>query len=81
VSPASCEQYIDMMADYAEGVLRGPGVDVLRAHLASCASCAERLRSDDELLALLRRATDVEMPEDAKDRLRQLLASIREPRD
>jgi len=68
-----------MVAEYAAGALRAPAVGLLRMHLAACNACADRLRDNALLVDVLRRATDVPMPEDARTRLRELLASIGDP--
>jgi hypothetical protein len=65
---------MEIVADYADDAAE----QALREHLASCGACAELLRSEGAFLERLRGATDIAMPEEAKARLRRLLASVRD---
>lgn len=69
-----CEPFRALIADYMDGALEAPAARRLEEHLASCTACADALRADEAFVAHLRGATDVTMPDDAKARLRRLLA-------
>jgi hypothetical protein len=74
----TCREEIALMPEYLGREL---GL-ILRArflfHLACCAACRAYLRTYRATIALVARAADVEMPEDAKRRLRELLAERRD---
>lgn len=72
--PAPCEECVERFADYVEGGLNEEQHAAVRAHLASCAACAQTLREYGAVSDLARRATDATMPPDVALRLRRLLA-------
>jgi hypothetical protein len=69
-----------MVAEHAAGDLLPPALGLLIGHLASCSGCASRLRSEVAFVSRLRQATDASMTDDARARLRELLASIGDPK-
>lgn len=70
----NCERCLELLPDHLDGALPfEEGAEVQR-HVASCAECAATVRACMALPELLRRATDVPMPPEAKIRLRQFLA-------
>jgi AcrR family transcriptional regulator len=63
----SCPEFGDRVFDYLEGSLRDPAA--FRAHLASCASCAESLRGIEENERLLAAARVPAAPADLWPRI------------
>jgi anti-sigma factor RsiW len=76
----SCDRYAELLAEYADGTLEPSATDSLREHLRECTACAAILRAEATFVERLRSATTATMPDGAKDRLRQLLVSIRKSR-
>jgi anti-sigma factor RsiW len=70
----SCDQVVTFLGDYSDGVLPEEDRHAVDTHLRSCARCTEVLGDCRRLPEIVRRATDIAMPVDAKARLRRLLS-------
>jgi anti-sigma factor (TIGR02949 family) len=71
----SCENAIDLLLDFLEGVLDPDTVAELERHLAGCPPCVAYLRTYRQTPAVAREAAREPMPEDLKARLRAFLVA------
>jgi putative zinc finger protein len=69
----ACRDAIDLMADYLEQALGGDLLAALERHLADCRPCVAYLATYRKTRELTGEAGRIEMPEEMKTRLRQLL--------
>lgn len=69
----NCERCLELLPDYLDGALPVQERANVQAHVAACAGCGGTIKACMALPELLRRATDVPMPPEAKVRLRQFL--------
>jgi anti-sigma factor RsiW len=77
----TCKDAIAILADYLESTLSPELVEKLEAHLRDCAPCRAYLATYRKTKSLAADAGRVEMPEEMKTRLRDLLlAQLRERR-
>ena len=77
----TCKDAIAIMADYLESALSPELVEKLEEHLHDCAPCRAYLATYRKTKSLAADAGRVEMPEEMKTRLRELLlAQLRERR-
>jgi anti-sigma factor RsiW len=76
-----CRDAIAILADYLESTLSPELVEKLEEHLRDCAPCRAYLATYRKTKSLAADAGRVEMPEEMKARLRELLlAQLRERR-
>jgi predicted anti-sigma-YlaC factor YlaD len=72
----TCQQAIALLADYLEMVLEPRSLmEELEAHLHDCAPCRAYLATYRRTRDLAASTSQVEMPEEMKDRLRAFLLS------
>jgi anti-sigma factor RsiW len=71
----TCQELIDVLADYLEQSLPGDVAAALERHLADCAPCRAYLATYEKTRVLGTEAQRREMPEEMKERLRQFLVS------
>jgi hypothetical protein len=57
-----CADFDALLCDYVDGVLRGPELALLEAHLAECEACRELARDSRVALEFIGRAAEVEVP-------------------
>lgn len=77
----TCKDAIAILADYLESTLSPELVEKLEEHLRDCAPCRAYLATYRKTKSLAADAGRVEMPEEMKTRLRELLlAQLRERR-
>jgi anti-sigma factor RsiW len=77
----TCKDAIAILADYLESTLSPELVAKLEEHLRDCAPCRAYLATYRKTKSLAADAGRVEMPEEMKTRLRELLlAQLRERR-
>ena len=77
----TCKDAIAILADYLESTLSPELVEELDEHLRDCAPCRAYLATYRKTKSLAADAGRVEMPEEMKTRLRELLlAQLRERR-
>jgi anti-sigma factor RsiW len=77
----TCKDAIAILADYLESTLSPELVEKLEEHLRDCAPCRAYLATYRKTKSLAADAGRVEMPEEMKTRLRDLLlAQLRERR-
>jgi anti-sigma factor RsiW len=77
----TCKDAIAILADYVESTLSPELIEKLEEHLRDCAPCRAYLATYRETKSLAADAGRVEMPEEMKSRLRELLlARLRERR-
>jgi anti-sigma factor RsiW len=69
----TCHDLIGLLLDYLEGALDPDTVAAFERHLQDCAPCRAYLRTYDRSRRLVGDVSQVEMPEELKDRLRDLL--------
>ena len=77
MSGLRCDECPALLDDCAAGTLQDQAGRALEAHVESCEGCARLVHDYLALPALVRRATDVQMPYEVELRLRQLLAATR----
>lgn len=70
----SCERFVNLLSDYAEGALPSDDLTAMNAHLLACEGCRQLLADYESIPAVVRRATNIAMPSGAQARLRRLLA-------
>ena len=71
--PLTCRDVIGLLLDYLEGALDPDTVAAFERHLQDCAPCRAYLKTYDRSRRLVGEVSRVEMPEELKDRLRELL--------
>jgi anti-sigma factor RsiW len=69
----TCREAIDVLAEFLEQSLSPQALAEFEQHLADCAPCRAYLETYRRTVALAGRAERVEMPEEMKSRLRDLL--------
>jgi anti-sigma factor RsiW len=69
----TCKDVIALLADYLESALGPELLSALERHLADCRACLAYLNTYRKTRELTGRAGRVEMPDEMKQRLRQLL--------
>jgi len=70
-----CDRSSELLGDYVENRLAPAERTAMDAHFETCAACVELLRSYMAIPEIARRATAVNMPPEARERLRQFLAA------
>jgi hypothetical protein len=70
----TCREEIALLPEYVAGALGPVGRLRFALHLVWCAACRAYLRTYRATVALAARAADVEMPGEARGRLRARLA-------
>jgi anti-sigma factor RsiW len=77
----TCQEGIALLVDYLEGVLSPKILSELEEHLSGCPPCRAYLATYRKTRSLAADASQVEMPEEMKTRLREfLLRQLREER-
>ena len=71
--PLTCRDVIGLLLDYLEEALDPDAVAAFERHLQDCAPCRAYLKTYDRSRRLVGEVSRVEMPEELKDRLRELL--------
>ena len=71
--PLTCRDVIGLLLDYLEEALDPDTVAAFEHHLHDCAPCRAYLKTYDRSRRLVGEVGRVEMPDEMKDRLRQLL--------
>lgn len=71
----TCEDVIGMLLEYLETTLSPETLAAFERHLAACPPCVAYLRTYRKTRELTGTAGRVEMPEDMKARIRELLQS------
>jgi len=69
----TCEDAIEVLAEFLDQTLPPDVGEALRAHLSDCAPCRAYLRTYEKTRGLVGRAGRAEMPEELKARLRAFL--------
>ncbi|STD10108.1 Predicted transmembrane transcriptional regulator (anti-sigma factor) [Dermatophilus congolensis] len=73
-SPGGCEEFYAALTAYLDGELTAADCEAIKAHLASCRSCAQNYERDLVLKSLIRRSCHCE---EAPESLRvQILTRI-----
>jgi len=70
----SCQRFADLLGDYVDGALADVDRDAMEAHCVACESCRAFVADYERVPGVVRKATDVSMPSEAKARLRRLLS-------
>ena len=73
----ACVNGVELLMDYLEGELPAQDRVTLDAHLQDCARCVAFVKSYLATPGVLRAATQVEMPDEARESLRLFLARRR----
>ena len=76
----TCRDLIGLLLDYLEEALDPDTVTAFERHLQDCPPCRAYLRTYDRSRRLVGEVSEVEMPEELKDRLRDLLLGRLRPR-
>jgi hypothetical protein len=76
----SCERCVDRLGDYVEDALPSDQHAEVSEHLAGCVPCREVIDECRRVSEVVRGATDVPMPPDARARLRRIVAMARRRR-
>ena len=71
--PLTCREAIGLLAEYLESVLSQAQIRRFEAHLTGCEPCLAYLRTYRRTKELTAEAERVAMPEEMRNRLRQLL--------
>jgi len=71
--PLTCREAIGLLAEYLESVLSPAQIGRFEAHLAGCEPCLAYLRTYRRTKELTAETERVAMPEEMRNRLRQLL--------
>ena len=71
--PLTCRDVIGLLLDYLEETLDPATVTAFERHLQDCVPCRVYLKTYDRSRWLVGEVSQVEMPEELKDRLRELL--------
>jgi anti-sigma factor RsiW len=71
--PLTCRDVIGLLLDYLEEALDPDTVAAFERHLQDCAPCRAYLKTYDRSRRLVGEVSRVEMPDELKDRLRELL--------
>jgi anti-sigma factor RsiW len=71
--PLTCRDLIGLLLDYLEEALDPDTIAAFEHHLQDCAPCRAYLKTYDRSRRLVGEVSGVEMPEELKDRLRELL--------
>lgn len=75
----TCQEQVELLADYLEGALTPETAKALERHLDGCVSCLNFITTYKAASAWAREVTYEEMPEELKARLASfLIAKIRE---
>jgi anti-sigma factor (TIGR02949 family) len=69
----TCQEAIDVLADYLDRVLSPSVAEALERHLSDCAPCVAYLATYRKTRELVRDTGRVEMPEELKARLSRFL--------
>ena len=69
----TCREVVGLLADYLESALGRQLIGELEEHLSGCEPCRAYLNTYQRTKALTAETERVAMPEEMKDRLRQLL--------
>ena len=75
----TCQDVIDLLAEYTDGALADDARAQIDQHLTSCASCAAFVRSYLAVPELFREHTGRTMPDDVRARLERVLAEHDKP--
>lgn len=73
MTPVVCASGVELLMDYAEGVLPADLNAALEAHVASCERCAAFVASYQATPRIVRDATIVALPADIEASLRSFL--------
>jgi anti-sigma factor (TIGR02949 family) len=72
----TCEAAIELLSEYLEAMLTAETLAELEAHLAACPPCVAYLNTFRRTRELAAAAGRVEMPEELKLRLREVLRRL-----
>lgn len=72
-APLTCQEAIDLLADYLDQTLGERLLAELERHLADCAPCRAYLRTYRKTRDLTARAAPADMPPELRARLRDFL--------
>lgn len=73
----TCQDGVELLMEYLEGVLPESQREGIEAHVAGCPRCVAFVESYRETPRIIRAATAAELPEDAAASLRRFLAEPR----
>ena len=71
----TCQEVVDRLGDWCEGRLPEGAAGPFATHLDLCPPCANIASTYQALSRIARAALDVDMPPDARERLRRVLAA------
>jgi predicted anti-sigma-YlaC factor YlaD len=71
--PMTCQDAIDIVADFLDQTLASDALETLEAHLRDCEPCRAYLNTYRRTRGLAAEAGRVEMPAEMKSRLRSFL--------
>jgi len=71
----TCQEVFDRLGEWCEGRLPAEAERPYATHLQLCAPCASIASTYQALARVARTALRAEMPDDAKERLRRILAA------
>jgi len=73
----TCKETVELFLDYLEGKLSPDDQRELDTHFEACPPCLDILRSYRAVPHICRKATDVSLPAEVADRLKEFLAKRR----
>jgi len=78
MAKVTCERWSELLAGYADGSLAPADKDAVEEHAAVCAACRKFFEDYLAVPDLVRRATDVSLPDDVRARLAKLFSGKRD---
>jgi anti-sigma factor RsiW len=76
MSDVRCVAGVDLLADYLEGLLSPAVRTSIERHVLSCERCQSFVASYQAAPAILRRATDVVLPDELRARLSEWMKMV-----
>lgn len=77
IQKKSCRETIELLMDYLEGRLPSEDHEALKLHFSECPPCLEFVRSYQETPRIFRQATEVRIPSEVEQRLKDFLRKKR----